>query len=116
MSFKKFSGVLQDVENVVYMNMRSILNKISAFDIDEYEVLRKKEFRGGEFSREKMDIYNEYINFVNNATNANEEILLKLDKMLLEISRYNSLEDGDIKKLPAIMEIDGLIKNANLYK
>ena len=116
MSFQKFSGVLNDVENVIYRNMRSILNKISAFDIDEYETMQKRGFQSEEFSQEKMDIYNEYIDFVNNATKTNEDILLKLDKMLLEISRYNSIEDGDVQKLPAIIEMDELIKNANLYK
>jgi hypothetical protein len=118
MSFQKFSGVLQDVENVIYMNMRSILNKISAFDIDEYETMQRREARGIKqiIPKEKMDIYNEYIDFVNNATQINEDILLKLDKMLLEISRYNSLEDGNVQKLPAIIEMDELIKNANLYK
>jgi uncharacterized protein (UPF0335 family) len=116
MSFKKFSSVLLDVENVIYMNMRSILNKISAFDVVEYERLMRDEFSVDELTQEKRDIYNEYINFVDSATKTNEEILLKLDKMLLEISRYNSIDGGDIKRLPAIMEMDELIKNANLYK
>jgi hypothetical protein len=116
MSFQKFSSVLSEVGNVIYVNMRSILNKISAFDIEEYEAMQKKGFQSNEFSEEKMAIYNEYLSFVNNATKTNEEILLKLDKMLLEISRYNSLEDGDVQKLLAIIEMDELIKNANLYK
>jgi len=116
MSFQKFSSVLQDVENVIYMNMRSILNKISAFDVDEYESITRGEFPGDELTQEKRAIYSEYINFVDSATKTNEEILLKLDKMLLEISRYNSIDGGDIKNLPAIMEMDELIKNANLYK
>jgi hypothetical protein len=116
MSFQKFNSVLNEVGNVIYVNMRSILNKISAFDIEEYEAMQKKGFQSSEFSDEKMAIYNEYIGFVDNATKINENILLKLDKMLLEISRYNSLEDGDIQKLPAIIEMDELIKNAILYK
>lgn len=116
MSFQKFNSVLQNVENVIYMNIRSILNKISAFDISEYEAMQRIGFHGDEFSKQKMDIYNDYIDFVNNATKTNEDILLKLDKMLLEISRYNSLEDGDVQKLPAMIEMDELIKNANLYK
>lgn len=116
MTFQKFSNVLQDVENVIYMNMRSIINKISAFDVDEYERLTRGEFPNDELTREKKDIYNEYINYVDNATKTNEEILLKLDKMLLEISRYNSIDGIDIKNLPAIMEMDELIRNANLYK
>ena len=116
MSFQKFSGVLHEVQDVIYANMRSILNKISAFDAVEYMAMQKKGFQSSEFSEEKMAIYNEYIDFVNNATKTNEDILLKLDRMLLEVSRYNSLEDGDVKKLPAIIEMDELIKNANLYK
>ena len=96
--------------------MRSILNKIAAFDVEEYESLQKRGFPANEVSEEKMNIYNEYISFVKNATKTNEDILLKLDKVLLEISKYNSLEDGDIKSLPAIVEIDELIKNAKLYK
>ena len=40
----------------------------------------------------------------------------KLDKMLFEVSRYNSLESGEVKELPALAEMDELIKNANLYK
>ena len=116
MSFQKFSGVLQEIERVIYMNMRSILNKISAFDVEEYGALNYDEFQGDELTQEKINIYNEYIDFVSNATKTNEEILLKLDKMLLEISRYNSFEDGDIHRLPAIIEMDELIKNANLYK
>lgn len=115
-SFQKFISVLQDIENVLYTNMRSILNKISAFDIPEYEAMQKQELHNDKFSQDKMAIYNEYIDFVNNATHMNENILLKLDKMLLEISRYNSLEDGDLQKLPAIIEMDDLIKNAKLYK
>ena len=116
MSFHKFNGVVHDIEDVIYKNMRSILNKISAFDFEEYETMQKKGFQSNEFSEEKMAIYNEYISFVSKATQTNEDILLKMDKMLLEISRYNSLEDGDVQKLPAIIEMDELIKNANLYK
>jgi hypothetical protein len=116
MSFQKFSGVIHDIKEAVYMNMRSILNKISAFDVEEYESMQHKDTYDDELAREKAGVYNEFIAFVNNATRTNEEILLKLDKMLLEISKYNSLEDGDIKKLPAILEIDELIKNAKLYK
>jgi hypothetical protein len=36
--------------------------------------------------------------------------------LLLEISQYNSLEDGDVQKLPVMIEMDDLIQHANLYK
>lgn len=115
-SYQMFSGVLQDIENVVYVNMRSILNKISAFDVDEYEHMQRHGYQGDELAQERLNIFNEYIDFVNGAIRVNEDILLKLDRLLLEISRYNSLEDGDVHKLPAMMEMDELIKNANQYK
>jgi hypothetical protein len=113
-SYQKFTAVLRDVEDVVYMNMRSILNKISAFDVAEYEALARKGLHGDRLSQEKWDIYNEYIHFVQDATRVNEDILLKMDRMLLEISRYNSLED--IEGLPAILEMDELIQNAKRYQ
>ena len=116
LTYQKFDNVLNEVENILYLNMRSILNKIAAFDVEEYEVLQKKGFPKNEVSEEKMQIYNEYLDFVKNATATNEDILLKLDKMLFEISRYNSLESGEVKELPALAEMDELIKNANLYK
>ena len=116
LTYQKFESVLNEVEDLIYLNMRSILNKIAAFDVEEYEAIQKKGFPKSEVSEEKMNIYNEYLSFVKNATSTNEEILLKLDKMLLEISKYNSIEDGDIKNFPAIIEMDELIKNAKLYK
>ena len=116
LSYKKFDSVLNDVESIMYLNMQSILNKIAAFDVEEYEALQKKGFPKEEVSEEKMNIYNEYIDFVKKATIMNEEILLKLDKILFEVSKYNSLEDGEVKELPAIIEMDELIKNAKLYK
>ena len=115
LTYQKFEGVLTEVERVMFLNMKSILNKIAAFDVEEFEALQKKGFPPNEVSEEKMNIYKEYINFVKNATQTNEDILLKLDKMLFEISRYNSLEHGEIKELPALTEMDELIKNAKLY-
>ena len=115
-TYKKFNDVLNGVQNVIYINMKSILNKISAFDEDEYiNIINNKE-KQQTISQEKLEIYNKYIDFVNESTNINEEILLKLDKMILEISKYNTIDGGDIKKMPVIMEMDELIKNAKLYK
>ena len=116
LAYQKFDKVLNEVENILFLNMRSILNKIAAFDVEEYESLQKKGFPKNEVSEEKMQIYNEYFDFVKNATTTNEEILLKLDKMLFEVSRYNSLDSGELNDLPALAAMDELIRNANLYK
>ncbi|MCL1918068.1 MAG: hypothetical protein FWG14_07100 [Peptococcaceae bacterium] len=116
LSYKRFLGVLNEVENVLCLNIRSILHKISAFDETDYRELCHKGVHSDLLNREKMEIYNEYISFVDQATRNNEGVLLKLDKMLLEVSRYNSLAGGDIENMPAIREMDELIKNAELYR
>lgn len=116
MTYQKFNDVLKEVEKVIYMNMRSIINKISAFDMEEYENILKNKIDRKTIPQEKLDIYDKYIKFVNESTNINEEILLKLDKMILEISQYNTIDGGDIKKMPAIIEMDELIQNAKRYK
>ena len=115
-SYKKFDNVLVGVEKVVYINLRSIINKISAFDYEEYQQLDSLEWNNDELAKEKMDIYKTYIAFVDEATRDNEEILLKLDRLLLEVTHYNNVQDGDIMNMPAIAELDKLIQNAKLYR
>jgi hypothetical protein len=119
MSFKKFDGVISEVEKIFFMNIRSILNKMNAFDEDDYNFIRTKCESGDfseEFMEEKIEVYNKYITFLKAATEDNEEILLKLDKLLLELSGLNSVESGQLEKMPGMIEIDNLIKQTGVYK
>ena len=59
---------------------------------------------------------NEYIRFVKEATEDNEQILLKLDKLLLEISGLNCIESGELEQMAGMIEIDNLIIQAKYYK
>ena len=43
-----------------------------------------------------------------------EQIILKLDKILLELSKFNSLEDK-IENMSAMKEIEDLISKVKLY-
>lgn len=108
MSYSKFHGVILDIEKVFYLNIKSILNKLNAFDEEDYNRICRnngqKEF-SVEFIQTKMDIYKEYISYVKKSIEDNEEILLKLDKFLLEISKFNSLENGEIEKMGEIKEV-----------
>ncbi len=119
MSYAKFVGTISDVENVFYINIKSILNKLNAFDEKDYNRIRKdgaqKKFTE-EFIKTKMSIYNEYISFVKDATEDNEQIILKLDQILLELSKLNSLEDGELENMSAMKDIDELISKTKLYK
>ena len=119
MSYSKFNGAISDIENVFYLNIKSIINKINAFDEEDY-IRNLKDNSQKKFSIEiiktKMSIYNEYISFVKNAAEDSEEIILKFDRLLLEISKFNSLEDGEIENMSAMKEIDELINKTKFYK
>lgn len=119
MSYSKFNGVISEIENLFYINIKSILNKLNAFDEVDYNHIRKEDVAtkcSNELLQTKLSIYKEYISFVRNATEDNEQIILKLDQLLLEISKFNSLEDGEIEKMNAIKEIDELINKVKFYK
>jgi hypothetical protein len=119
MSYTKFSKTISGVEEVLYINIKSILNKLSAFDEVDYKRIQKNDAEkkfSKEFIQSKMNIYNEYISFVKAATEENEQIIFKLDKLLLEISKFNSIEDSEIGNLSGMQEIDELISQTKLYK
>lgn len=118
-SYQKFDAVIAEVQKIFFMNIRSILNKLNAFDEEDYNFIRKKYEAGAisqKFMEEKFKVYDEYIKFVKAATEDNEQILLKLDKLLLEISGLNSIESGQLELMPGMIEIDNLIKQAKYYK
>lgn len=119
MSYKKFDAVISEVDKIFFMNIRSILNKLDAFDEEDYNSVRKNYEEGAipqQLCEEKFKVINEYINFVKAATEDNEQILLKLDKLLLEISGLNSVESGQLEQMAGMIEIDNLIKQAKYYK
>ena len=117
-AYERFNRTIFDVEYVFYENIKSILNKITAFDEEDYERISNgseaKRF-STKFLASKLSIYNEYISFVKNAIENNEEIILKLDKLLLEISKIDSLEVGEIDNLSEIKEMDELIRKSKYY-
>ena len=119
MSYASFQGTIMELEEVMRLNIKSILNRISAFDDEDYDlIIKQNAFPGNrpQSMQSKLEIYNEYIEFVDHGLEDNEQIILRLDKLLLEISKFNSIEVGEIGNMNAIREIDELIKNAKWYK
>ncbi|OCA90419.1 hypothetical protein A8F94_00560 [Bacillus sp. FJAT-27225] len=118
LSYQKFASVVSEVEKLFYLNIRNILNKVSTFDEKEYESVigNNKSRFSKEILREKQELYNDYLSFVKNAVNINEEILLDIDKLILEISRLNTIDIDDIDNMAAIQELDALIKQTKHYK
>lgn len=118
LTYRKFASVSQDVEKLFYLNIRSILGRMHVFDENEYKsvMLNKSSRLHPDLIAEKKIVYNEFLSFVKDAIETNEEILLKIDKLLMEISRLDSVELADIDQMPCIQEIDLLIKQTKHYK
>lgn len=118
LSYKKFVTVAGEVEKLFFLNIRSVLNRLQVFDEAEY--IRVMNASAPSFStallNEKRSVYGDYIAFVKSSLGANEEMLLKLDKLLLELSRLDSIEPGELENMPCLQEIDALIKQTKLYK
>ncbi|MBW5446546.1 hypothetical protein GE107_10795 [Cohnella sp. CFH 77786] len=117
-SFKKFSGVIEEVEKLFYLNVRSILGRLSVFDESDYKrTMRQPSAKlSPELIQEKAKLYEEFLAFVKGSLGTNEEILLKLDRLLLEISRLDGLDPNEIENMPCMREIDSLIKLTKYYK
>ncbi len=116
--FEKFNETITDVEYVFYTNIKGVINKINVFDEEEYEKVKNNGGSGGlspKYVVSQQSIYNEYITFVKNALDANEEILLKMDALLLEISSFDSFEASEIENMKEIREMDQLIKKSKYY-
>lgn len=119
MSYSKFQDIILEIERLFYLNMRSIINKINIFDEEEYQMVRKEyqnESLSESFISEKIKIYDDYISFVKDSIEDNEQILLKMDKLLLELSKFNSLEDGELEEMEVMKEVDELIGKIKFYK
>ncbi|RAV08888.1 hypothetical protein [Paenibacillus contaminans] len=118
LSYKKFASVIKEIEKLFYLNVRSMLNRLHVFDEAEFERIRgqKSTAFSQELLQEKTNLYNDFLTFMKDSLSTNEEILLKLDKLLLEISRLDSFEPGDIENMACMQEIDSLIKQTKYYK
>lgn len=119
MSYTKFKKTITEVRDVFYINIKSVINKINIFDEQEYEKIKKDIKNGklnGKIEEQKKDMFDEYIFFVKDSIEDNEEILLKLDKFLFELSKFNSLEDGELENMSAIKDVDELINKIKFYK
>ncbi|WP_230873679.1 hypothetical protein [Paenibacillus woosongensis] len=119
LSYKRFNSVIYEVEQLFYLNIKGILNKLSVFNASEFPIFTGQQ-TARQFSekivQQKTKLYHEYLNYVTGYLEANEEILLKLDKLLLEISLLGSTDYREIEEMPCMKEIDALINQTKYYK
>ena len=116
LSYGKFEGTVGEVEDIFMRNVRSLLKRVSAFDEGEYETALRGEAAHTRLAETRRAILNDYTTFVSRSVENNEEILLRLDRLILEISKLSDIHDGDVESLPAMRDLDALINDTKWYK
>lgn len=111
LSYAKFSNSIQNGLNLFEQNSETILKRIQIFDEVGYEVLLKKHL---EYSKEAKP-YQESFLAIKKSLQLNEEILNRLDRLLIEVNALSS-PSQDSECLPALEELSQLIDQTKLYK
>ncbi len=124
-TFTRFQSAINAVQAIFYNNVKKMLNRMIIFDYKDYQKLldkvRSSQARstGGVVSRPvdtQMRIYREHIEYVRSLVNMNEEILIKMDALLLEISKLDDLDEKGLENMAAVQEINDLIAQTKYYK
>ena len=113
LSFVKFQSHIEVVSKTLCLNTRNVLNRLYAFDEYEYEK-SIGEHSADRHMDAKRELLNEYKDFVNQTIDYNEDILIKMDRLILEVSKLN--DSDDLNNMDAMKDLDALIKNTKLYK
>jgi hypothetical protein len=119
LSYAKFNSAIEGIEDLLLTSIKSTINKINAFDQEEYNSITESKSKlqiSNKLMQTKLDIYQEYISYVQASIENNEEILVKLDMFLLELSKLNSIENKDILSMAEFQELEEIINKTKLYK
>lgn len=121
MTYLKFRAVIDSVNGVFRDNVLKILERINMFDEEDYISLIYKMKKNpteakAQNNMDKMKIYMEHINYVQMLVEDDEVIILKMDKLMLELSKLSELNADDIENVSAIQDINELISQTKYYK
>ena len=104
-TYMKFKGVIDSVNGVFRDNVQKILERVNMFDENDYISLVYK-----------MKIYLEHMNYVKTLVEDDEVIIMKMDKLMLELSKLSELNADNIENVSAIQDINELIGQTKYYK
>ncbi len=123
MTFTRFQNAINSVQALFYNNVKKMINRLIIFDYKDYKKLTEKikesKSETGVVSRSvdaQMKIYQEHIEYVRGQIAMNEDILIKLDGLLLEISKLDDLDEKGLENIAAVQEINDLIEQTKYYK
>ena len=118
-SYNKLHNSIKDIENIFYFNIIQIIHKLEAFDEKQYLYERSDRIKHYDTLKEqKNKICESYKQAVEQSISDNEEILIKLDELVLEFSGLLVRENtSKYKEIPvAIQKVDELIQISKYYK
>ncbi len=125
MTYTRFQNGIDSVQALFYNNVKKMINRLLIFDYKDYrnltDKIRESQTYGstGIISKSvdtQMKIYSEHIEYVRGLCETNENILIKLDGLLLEISKLDDLDEQGMENIAAIQEINALIEQTKFYK
>ncbi|MDR0883767.1 MAG: hypothetical protein LBN05_04075 [Oscillospiraceae bacterium] len=112
MTYARFDGAVTALEGLLSAGIRAIFAHMAAFDEEEFTRLRRMDTRTGAHEA-RFSIYQDSIHKAYKITESNEEVLLKLDMLVAEISGLGAGDSAEHSR--AMEEIDQLIKSAKYY-
>ena len=128
MTYVRFKNVIDSVNSLFYSNIKKMINRIIIFDDKDYRKTLDKmnrmknlptvndPYSASNSAGTHLQIYNEHLNYVRGIVSDNEGILVKLDSLLLEISKLDDMSDRGLESMAAIREINELIDQTKFYK
>ncbi len=116
LSFVKFASTIEQVKQFFYVNVRNMINRLQVLDASDVDgIEQRRDQLSQDMLQKRKELLFDHITFIKQSLNNNEEILLKLDQLMIEISKLDDV-DADISQLPCMQEIEALIKQTKLYK
>lgn len=103
LTYKRFIAVLDGINDAFVDSTRTVINSIqlySAYDYDQHE---------------NSMVLNECAGNVDKAIERNNQILQKLDVLMVEVTRLTD-SDTDVDKMPAMVDLEELIGTVKYYK
>ena len=94
-----------------------MIKRIDIFDTKDYlNIYRSSTGMSVAAKKERMRIYTEHIDYVHKLVDSNENIISKLDGLLLELTKLDDFSEESLNNNPAINELTALIDQTKFYK
>ena len=119
-TYIKINDNIKEIDSIFYFNIAQIIHKLEAFDEDEFlKGLNNDVDRINKRLEDKRNkIYQSYKSDIEKGILDNEEILIKLDELIIEFSRLITEETTSGKRgvSRAIQKVNELIEIGKYYK